>query len=444
LTTDLEIAEADAVLTERKRELAEMEAGSRQEDIDEARAKMTAAKAIMSNMSKKLNRARSLSSRNVITQDQYEDALEREEASRQVYLATEATYKRFMAGPRKEQIGQAQARVDAQQNQVEFLNAEKEKRITRAPFAGFVVQEHTNLGQWLAKGDPIVTLAQMDQVDVIANVDQRDESLVRLFEKAQVRINGLEQQDWTGRIEAIVPRSNWRSGSRGFPVKVRLQNTAIAVSGAESNRRLPLLKEGMMAHVTFRGAPLKALLVPKDALVRTSRGTQIFLFTPLVRPKWSVHLKGELLGNVVAADDQSAHTMACKQFEIKDDGTALQVTQTTRPRWQVNRTPRPGENSEVIGYLQADSQDLALAEARKQFGVADSQAVVVLPQLGTVRRVVVEIGISEGEKVQLLGSQADSGAFVVTEGAERLNDYQDVQLSREKIITDEATMSGAQ
>jgi hypothetical protein len=136
--------------------------------------------------------------------------------------------------------------------------------------------------------------------------------------------------------------------------------------------------------------------------------------------------------------------MARKQFEIGEGGTALQVTQTTRPRWQVNRTPRPGQNSEVIGYLQADSQDLALAEARKQFGVDAGQAIVVLPQLGTVRRIVVELGISEGENVQLLGSQADSGAFVVTEGAERLNDYQDVQLSREKISTNEATITAAQ
>ncbi|NIR27176.1 MAG: HlyD family secretion protein, partial [Gammaproteobacteria bacterium] len=33
------------------------------------------------------------------------------------------------------------------------------KKIIRAPFAGFVVKEHTQLGEWVDKGGPIVTIA---------------------------------------------------------------------------------------------------------------------------------------------------------------------------------------------------------------------------------------------------------------------------------------------
>ena len=57
----------------------------------------------------------------------------------------------------------------------------------------------------------------------------------------------------------------------------------------------------------------------------------------------------------------------------------------------------------------------------------------VSPQLGTVQRIVVELGISDGEMVQVFSKEATPGAFVVTEGAERLQDYQDVQLPQEKI-----------
>ena len=435
-TTDLVIAEARAVLDERQRELDELDAGSRQEDIEEGLAKMKATEAVMRNMAKKMTRSRSLLNRGAINQDEYDDALQNDEGSRQTFRAAKASYDKIVAGPRREEIDQARARLDAQQNQVKYLEAEKQKRITRAPFDGFIVKEHTYRGQWLSKGDPVVTLARMDEVDVIANVDQQDESLIRLFDDAEIIINGIKQREWNGKVMAVVPRSDWQSGSRGFPVKVRLQNHLDTVKGVDQDgneytRIWPVLKEGMMAQVTFSGVPRPVVLAPKNALVRTSRGTQMFLFNPLLMPKWSVRSGEELLGNVVAADEKEAKDKARAQFAVDRDA-ALSVEQTTRPRWEIRRTDAADEKMELMGYLEADSEELARKQARKTFKLTADTPISVLPQLGTVRRIVVELGISEGEMVQVLGEEATPGSFVVTEGAERLQDYQDVQLPREK------------
>ena len=106
-TTDLAIAEARAVLDERQRELDEMEAGSRKEDIDESLAKMKAAEAIMLNMAKKLARSKSLLARGAINQDAYDDAVQNDEGSRQTFRAAKATYDKLVAGPRKEAVDQA-------------------------------------------------------------------------------------------------------------------------------------------------------------------------------------------------------------------------------------------------------------------------------------------------------------------------------------------------
>ncbi|MFQ5732005.1 MAG: hypothetical protein ACE5KM_08625, partial [Planctomycetaceae bacterium] len=92
---------------------------------------------------------------------------------------------------------------------------------------------------------------------------------------------------WRGRIVQIVPRTEWQIGSRGFPVKVRIKNRfrfvtlPPAKNGAGARRRkLPVLKEGLMATVTFEGAPVKRFLVPKDALVRSTQGLKMHVFTP--------------------------------------------------------------------------------------------------------------------------------------------------------------------
>ncbi len=65
-----------------------------------------------------------------------------------------------------------------------------------------------------------------------------------------------------GTVNQIVPRSEWTTGSRSFPVIVRMQNTL--------KEGRPLLSEGMVARVVFSGEPREALLADKDAVVRSS------------------------------------------------------------------------------------------------------------------------------------------------------------------------------
>ncbi len=276
ISTDLEIEEAKAVLEERRKQLEELEAGTRKEEIDEAHARMLSADAIRKNMADKRRRAQRLFDENAIHREDLDDAIERSAAAEHNYQALKAAYDRLVAGPRKEQVEQARARVLSQTEHVAFLEAEKEKRTTRAPFDGYVVQVQTFVGQWLSKGDPVVTMSMLDELDVTVNVDQSDVRHIALGDMAQVHIEGINPSQWQGTIVAVVPRSDWQSGSRAFPVEVRLKNKYFE----ENGEKRPLLTEGMIARITFRGKPVEATLVPKDALVRTTRGTNIYLLAP--------------------------------------------------------------------------------------------------------------------------------------------------------------------
>jgi len=275
-TTDLEIEEAKALLAERKAHLEELEAGSRLEDIAEAEARQAVARAALTNAEAKRDRIQQLFDRKAANQDELDDASERLQAAQKLFEAAKAAADRTKAGPRREEIDQARARFEAQKAHVAYLEAEKEKRTTRAPFSGYISKSHSYLGQWLSKGDPVVTLTLLDTVDVAAIVDQRDLGLIRLGEKAQFRVKGIEPATWEGTIVQIIPRSEWETGSRGFPVVVRLKNEFREVQGF----RRPVLKEGMMAEFTFSGPPVDATLVPKDAVVRTTRGNQVYVFQP--------------------------------------------------------------------------------------------------------------------------------------------------------------------
>lgn len=279
-STNLALDEQRAVLAERRAQY-EQSLKPRTEDVTEAQARQAAADAAFRNAERRLREQEALLRRGAVTESTVKDARDVYDESRQQLAAARAVAERVAAGVREEEKRQAKARLDAQQKHVEWLEAEKEKRTTRAPFDGYIVQEHTDRGQWLSKGAPVVLLAGLDQVDVEVQVDQEFINQVQPGQSVPLRIAGVPQPSagdgrWTGTVHQIVPRSDWESGSRSFPVVVRVKNRISDIDG----RPVPLLREGMMAEAEFSGRPVFAVLVPKDSLVRTSRGTFVFALNP--------------------------------------------------------------------------------------------------------------------------------------------------------------------
>lgn len=276
VSTNLEISEAEALLQEREQQLAESQA-SRPEEIAEALARMEAAEVTRDVARERLARWQRLSQGGAAPQDSLDDARERSLAAEKLYLAAKANYELVLSGPRSEARLQAQARRDAQQHHVDFLKSERNKRTTHAPFRGILVAEHTEEGQWLSKGDPVATIADLlDEVEIIANVDQRELKNVQVGGKVTVTIDGVSPRAWEGRVVSIISRSDWERGARTFPVKVAITNRTVTIDDREE----PVLREGMLARIYFSGPPHDAVLVPKSALVRAETGTRLYALMP--------------------------------------------------------------------------------------------------------------------------------------------------------------------
>jgi multidrug resistance efflux pump len=225
-STDLDIAEQEAILAERRAELEEIKS-PRKEDQDEARARKQAAEVMYANATRRLDEMTALSKRGAANPTEVKDAQDNVDSAEQNRLAAAAVLARI-SSPRQETVQQAMARVEAQEKHVAFLKAEREKRLTKAPFDGFVVEEHTYLGQWLSKGAAIATLAKLDEVEVEVQIDQQyiDQITpgrpVTLTVQGTGNRNGLPRK-WSGEVTSIVPRSNWEQGSRSFPVIILIR-----------------------------------------------------------------------------------------------------------------------------------------------------------------------------------------------------------------------------
>ena len=278
-STNFEIEEQEAILNERKAELEEISV-PRKEDEAEAHARKLSADIMYSNAKRRMEELSALGARGAANPSEVKDAQDTLDAAEQTKLAAMAVLSKT-SNPRPETVMQAKARLEAQEKHVAVLNAEREKRSTKAPFTGFVVEEHTYRGQWLAKGDPVVTLAELDEVEVEVQIDQQYIDQIAPGKPVTLNVQGTGSRDglsreWSGIVDSVVPRSNWQTGSRSFPVIIRVIN--------EMNKStmppIPALREGMMAEAEFKGQETDAMLVPKDAIVRTSRGNFIYVINP--------------------------------------------------------------------------------------------------------------------------------------------------------------------
>ena len=267
-TLQIELAAAQAELELYQHQLAELENGSRAEEIAEAEANMRAAKAAQANAANKLRRIQSLSTTRAASVADLEDAREQAEATRFALAASEALLKRIKDGPRVEAIAQAQARVELQNQRVRLLEDRIGKFTIVAPFDGFVAAEFTEVGAWITRGDPVAQVVQLDEIEIQAAVTAEYVVQLRRGDTIRVEFPELPEKLLTGTVDRIVPVAESRA--RTFPMYVRMKN--------QISDGTPLLMAGMLARVDLPAGRRQTMpLVPKDALVLNGADRAVFV-----------------------------------------------------------------------------------------------------------------------------------------------------------------------
>lgn len=254
-TIDIQIAGSKAELQLREHELAEMEAGTRQKELEQRQAELERAQAAKDFAKSRYDRLSSLST--AAAKDEVEQAYSAWIAAEQNLKAAEAAVALAQEGPRQEQKDQAKARLQMQQEAVALLEDRRKKYTIRAPFEGYVVSKLTEVGAWIQTGDPVAEVVQIDPMQVTVAVPDSYIGNVSRGSDVTVRFDALGDRLFRGQVFRVVPQADVRS--RTFPVTVWLENPR----GADGDH---VIKVGMLAHATI-GRRQQAVLVPKDALV---------------------------------------------------------------------------------------------------------------------------------------------------------------------------------
>jgi HlyD family secretion protein len=287
-TIELELEAAQAELLLREQELEELKNGSLPEEIEQAKARLDAIRIATEYLEKDKQRLNKLGATSAISISEFEKSISLWLEAQQRAIEAKAAYVLALAGPRPEKIKQAESRVAIQRAIVEKLRDQIAKHTMYSRFAGYVTVEHTEVGQWLPRGEPVAEIIAIDEVDVLAKVVEDQIPFIHLGDEVEVEVPALNGLTMPGTVFAIVPEADERS--RTFPVKVRVKNEV-------NSEGEPLLKAGMLARVALATSETQTvLMVPKDALVLGGQSPMVWtLVAASVKPAQNGMLEGDAL-----------------------------------------------------------------------------------------------------------------------------------------------------
>jgi len=262
---DLALAEAKAELAKARETVRKLKHGLRPEEIEEKRAEVHERKTWVAKYAKDLERAKSLSTQEITSISDLDQAESTYRAAQAQYERTVQSLRVAELGTRQEDIAAAEAEVQRLDARAKRLHEDVQKTILRAPVSGFVTQRYTEVGQWLERGGKVADLVDLHTVLVRVPVHERDIGRLHVGDDATIVLDALPDHPFAGRVKHIIPLAD--PASRTFPVKVEVPNTPDSV-----------LKAGMFARVKLRpGAAQPSLFVSKDAVVRRTAGQVVFV-----------------------------------------------------------------------------------------------------------------------------------------------------------------------
>jgi HlyD family secretion protein len=183
---ELALARARAERSQADAQLRLLQAGARTEDVRVAEAQRTAAEAEVSVAAAERAAAevevdrfeRLLASRSG-TRKQRDDAVarlnvakERERAAQERLRSSVETVARVKAGPRREELDAALARIEAADQQIAMWEKAVTDATVYAPIGGIVTTKIVNVGELAQRGQPLVVIADLDHAWANVFVDE--------------------------------------------------------------------------------------------------------------------------------------------------------------------------------------------------------------------------------------------------------------------------------
>src|ERR1019366_1271733 len=193
----------EATVHVRESNLALTLAGTREQEVKASQQTMLDAQADLQEKKLDYDRAQRLFSKDEVSaqdRDLAETALKRAEAT---FRAVQQRYNEAVEGSRKEDITIARANLREANANLGLSRVTLDYTTLRAPSAGVITVRQTELGEVVAPGTPVVTLADLDHIWLRAYIAETDLGRIRWGQDATVTTDTYPGKQYRGRVSFI-------------------------------------------------------------------------------------------------------------------------------------------------------------------------------------------------------------------------------------------------
>lgn len=260
-----QVEQARGALQAAAARLAQLQTGSRPEEIQQARARADETEANLRNAQTNYDRTRGLDRDGVVSKQELDRARDQLDMARAQAEQAHKNYELVHQGPRREEIDQGRALVEQARGALRYYETMLDATEIRSPIDGTVLERLVETGEMVttmfvgetgAKSS-VVSLADLNDLQVEVDISQTEFARVSLGQPCAVVPDAFPDRRYRAVVAEIAPQANRQKAT--VQVKVQVKNPDA------------YLRPEMNARVSFEDpragqASVRQLLAPRSAL----------------------------------------------------------------------------------------------------------------------------------------------------------------------------------
>jgi membrane fusion protein YbhG len=193
----------EATVRTREAELELALAGSRVQEIQAAKQTLLDAQADLELKQKDFRRRQALLAEQGVSREDVDSAASQLKRARATYERVKQTHDQIVEGTRKEEISVRRANLQLAREALQMSRVKLAYTVLSAPVSGVVLVRQAELGEVVAPGTPVVTIADVDHLWLRGYVNETDLGRIQWGQSATVRTDTFPDKTYQGRVSFI-------------------------------------------------------------------------------------------------------------------------------------------------------------------------------------------------------------------------------------------------
>jgi HlyD family secretion protein len=161
------------------------------------------------------------------------------------YQIAQRNYERLVNAPPADELAALEKQLESAQLALERAQVQWEEMQLIAPLAGTVVRVETREGEMVSAYRPVVVIADLTSLQIIAEVDEIDVAEVAPGQEVTIRLDAYPGQTLPGTIGSLAPAASLQRSSTVYEAVVEFDAEGLALRlGMGANLKIITLEKG--------------------------------------------------------------------------------------------------------------------------------------------------------------------------------------------------------